>query len=77
MIKAAKRCLKKSVGKNCFFYDELLTLMVEIEAVLNFRLLTYMYAFSEEIEQPLTLSHLLVGYQILTLPDPTIPDDPD
>ena len=66
------RCLKKSVGKNCLFYDELLTLVTE---VLNSRPLTYVS--SEDIEEPLTPSHLLGGYRILTLPDPPIPDDQD
>ena len=35
MIKSAKRCLKKSVGRVSLTYDELLTLVTEIEAVLN------------------------------------------
>ena len=72
MIKSAKRCLKKSVGKNCLSHDELLTLVTEVEAVLNSRPLTYVS--SEDIEEPLTPSHLLGGF---TLPDPSIPDDQD
>ncbi len=75
MIKSAKRCLKKAIGKNCLTYDELLTLVIEVEAVLNSRPLTYVS--SEDVEEPLTPSHLLVGYRILTLPDPSVPDDPD
>ena len=75
MIKSAKRCLKKSIGKNCLCFDELYTLIVEVEAVLNLRPLTYVS--SEDTEEPLTPSHLLVGYRILTLPDSSIPDDPD
>ena len=75
MIKSAKRCLKKSVGRNCLTHDELLTLVVEVEAVLNSRALTY--ASSEDVEEPLTQSHLLVGYRILILPKPFISDDPD
>lgn len=75
MIKSAKRCLRKSVGRNCLSYDEFLTLIIEVEAVLNSRPLAYLS--SEDVEEPLTPSHLLVGYRILTLPDPTIPDDPD
>lgn len=76
MIKSAKRCLRKVIGKNCLFYDELLTLIVEVEAVLNSRPLTYVS--SEEVEEPLTPSHLLVGHRILSLPDPSPePSDPD
>ena len=75
MIKSAKRCLKKSIGKNCLTQDELLTLIIEVEAVLNSRPLTYIS--SEDATEPLTPSHLLVGYRILTLPDPTLPDDSD
>ena len=52
MIKSAKRCLKKVIGKNCLIYDELLTLILEVEAVLNSRPLTY--ASSEYVEEPLT-----------------------
>ena len=75
MIKSAKRCLKKSVGKNCLSFDELHTLVVEIEAVLNSRPLTYVS--SEDPEEPLTPSHLLVGFRILSLPGPEVSDDPD
>lgn len=75
MIKSAKRCLKKSVGKNCLSHDELLTLVTEVEAVLNSRPLTYVSC--EDIEEPLTPSHLLVGYRLLTLPDPPTLEDPD
>ena len=75
MIKSAKRCLRKSVGKNCLCFDELYTLIVEVVVVLNSRPLSYV--LSEDAEEPLTPSHLRVGYRILTLPDSSIPDDPD
>ena len=61
--------------KNCLSHDELLTLVAEVEAVLNSWPLTYIS--SEDVEEPLTPSHLLVGYRILTLPDPSISDDQD
>ena len=44
--------------------------MTEVEAVLNSRPLTYMY--SEDIETPLTPSHLVMGKHLLTLPDTTV-----
>ena len=69
MIKSAERCLKKSVGRASMTYDELSTLVTEIEAVLNSRPLTYVSTV--DLEEPLTPSHLLLGYRILSLPDPT------
>ena len=69
MIKSAKRCLKKSVERASVTYDELSTLVTEIEAVLNSRPLTYVSTV--DLEEPLTPSHLLLGYRILSLPDPT------
>ena len=70
MIKSAKRCLKKSVGRASLTYDELSTLVTEIEAVLNSRPLTYVS--TDDLEEPLTPSHLLLGYRVLSLPDPTL-----
>ena len=75
MIKSAKRCLRKAIGKNCLTFDELLTLVTEVEGVLNSRPLTYVY--SDDVTEPLTPSHLLVGYRILTLPDDTVSQDAD
>ena len=72
MIKSAKRCLKESVGKASLTYDELSMLVTEIEAVLNSRPLTYV-----SMDEPLTPSHLLLGYRVLSLPDPPLSDDPD
>ncbi len=69
MIKSAKRCLRKSIGKTCLTFDELLTLVTEVEGVLNSRPLTYIY--SDDVTEALTPSHLLVGYRILSLPDAT------
>ena len=48
-------------------YDEMVTAVTEAEAILNSRPLTYVS--SEDIEEPLTPSHLLTGRRILSLPD--------
>ena len=37
MIKSAKRCLRKAIGKHCLTYDGLLTLVIEVECALNSR----------------------------------------
>lgn len=75
MVKSAKRCLRKAIGKKTLTFDELLTLVVEVEAVLNSRPLSYIS--TEDLDEPLTPSHLITGHRILSLPDPTISDDPD
>ena len=74
LIKSAKRCLKKTIGRAHLTYDELLTLVTEVEAVLNLRPLTYVAM--DDLESPLTPSHLLLGYRVLSLPDPSLSDDP-
>ena len=50
-----------------FLYNELLTAVTEVEAVINSRLLLYVSA--DDLEEPLTPSHLLVGRRLLNLPD--------
>ena len=49
--------------------------MTEVEGVLNSIPLTYVY--SDDVTKPLTPSHLLVSYRILTLPDDTVCQDVD
>ena len=66
-MRSTKRCLQKMIGRASFTRDELLTAVVEIEAVINSRPLSYVSAM--DVEKPLTPSHLLVGRRILSLPD--------
>ena len=67
LIQSVKRSLRKTIGQAKFTYDELNTVLIEIEAILNSRPLTYVT--SEDLEEPLTPSHLLIGRRILSLPD--------
>ena len=67
LIKSTKRCLRKLIGQARFSYDEMHTAIVEIEAIINSRPLSYIS--SDDTEEPLTPSHLLVGRRILSLPD--------
>ena len=64
LIGSTKRCLRKVLGRASLSYDELLTLVIEVEAVLNSRPLSYVS--TEDLDEPLTPSHLLVGYRILS-----------
>ncbi|KAL5490750.1 hypothetical protein EMCRGX_G015929, partial [Ephydatia muelleri] len=61
LVKSTKRCLKKTIGTTKLSYEELHTVLVEVEAILNSRPLTYVS--SEDLEEPLTPSHLLTGHR--------------
>lgn len=55
------------MGNARLTYEELLTTVIEVEMILNSRPLSYVS--SEDIEEPLTPSHLLCGFRVLSLPD--------
>ena len=63
MVSSTKKCLKKAVGSRRLTYEELNTVLIEIEAVLNSRPLTYIY--EDDVEVPLTPSHLFCGQRLL------------
>ena len=64
LIGSVKRCLRKTVGRSTLTFEEMQTLLVEIECTLNNRPLTYLY---DEIgvSQPLTPADLIYGRQIV------------
>ena len=62
-----RTCLKKVIGRAKLSYDELLTVIVECETIINSCLLTFVY--SDNVEEPLTPGHLLHGRRILSLPE--------
>ena len=64
MVHSTKRCL---IGQAKFSFDELLTAVTEVDAIINSRPLSYVTP--EDLEKPLTPSHLLVGRRVLSLPD--------
>lgn len=76
MIQLVKRRLRKILGKAQLTYEELLTVLIEVEGVVNSRPPTYVYP--EVTEKPLTPSHLVIGRRLNTLPDRTeLSDDED
>ena len=66
MIQSTKRCIRKTIGKARLTYDELITVLAEVEMILNSRPLSYIEA--DDHEQPLTPSHLIMGRRIMNLP---------
>ena len=69
LIQNTKRCLRKTLRNAKLNYDELHTVLVEVEGTLNCRPLTYVS--SDDPEEPLTPSHLMYGRRILSLPEVT------
>ena len=69
-----KTSLKKVLGRAFITLTALQTTVVEVEAVLNDRPLTYLSSTTEDPE-PLTPSHLLYGRRIVSLPHPVVEND--
>ena len=74
LIGLTKTALKKTLGRAHMSLIVLETLVVEIEAVLNDRPLTYTPSELEEMD-PLTPAHLLYGRRITSLPHESVDED--
>ena len=57
--KCVKCCLRKVVGKSTLMFDELVTIIAEIEATLNNRPLTYVQDDQEGVSYALTPASLI------------------
>ena len=66
LIKLVKRTLKKILGQALLTYEELLTVVTDVEGTVNCRPITYLYL--DERVGPLTPSHLITGKRIISLP---------
>ena len=68
MVRSVKHCLKKVVGRTTLKFEELLTLLIEIESVINSRPLTFIYDDQEGVSYALTPAHLIYGRRLATSP---------
>lgn len=69
-MRSVKECLKRVLGKALLGFEELATMLTEVEAVLNSRPLSYVHDDASEPE-PLTPSHFLTGKRLTLLPAKT------
>ena len=64
LVQSSKRCLRKILGKARLTYEELLTVIAEVECVLNSRPLCRIY--NDNTDDVITPSHLLFGRRLLS-----------
>ena len=69
MIRTVKSCLTKSVGMTTLSYDELNTLFVEVEAIVNSRTLICVENDQDGTTYPLTPSHLIYWRKVANTPN--------
>lgn len=67
MIRMVKGCLRRTLGKGSFNFEQLSTVLAEVEAVVNSRPLTYVSADAKELEV-LTPAHFLALGRLTVLP---------
>ena len=74
LIGLVKRCLRKAIGKLCLTYEQLLTVLKEVEAVINSRPLVYV---EDDINSNITLtpSHFLTLNPKIGIPTCDIDDN--
>nr|CAI5836912.1 unnamed protein product [Callosobruchus analis] len=75
-VKSAKLHMKRSIGNSKFTYEEMATLLAQIEAILNSRPLTPLSSEPTDTDA-LTPAHFLIGRRLTMLPDPNLQDTPD
>ena len=62
-MKSLKLLLRKILGKSLLFYEEMETVLSEVESILNSRLL--FYSSEDDLHETLTPFHLIYGRNIL------------
>jgi len=62
LVQSVKRCLKKLLGKLKVTYEQMITILIEVERIINNRPL--IYVSGDLTEEPLTPSHLICGKRL-------------
>ena len=63
LVRSVKLVLRKVIGKARLTYEEMETSLIEIEAAINTRPITYLY--DDDIVEPLAPSHLMLSRNLL------------
>ena len=60
--------MKKVVGRTTLIFEELTTVLTEIESIINAQLLTFVYDDQEGVTYALTPAHLIYGCRLAVSP---------
>ena len=63
LVQSVKRCLRKVLTNARLTFEEMLTVVKQVESIINNRPLTYLYT-EENVEPPLTPNKLIYGRSI-------------
>lgn len=67
-VRSLKSLLKRTLGEHSMTYEELSTIVIEAEAVLNSRPLIPLDSLPDDAVAPLTPGHFIIGGPLLALP---------
>lgn len=70
-VKSVKYHLKKIIGDSLLTYEEMMTFLTQIEAVLNSRLLSPLTDDPDDLNA-LTPGHFLIGTALSVVPEPSL-----
>ena len=68
MVQSVKRCLRKCTGQRTLKYNEIVTLLTEVESIVNSKQLTYIGEDQDGVTYTLRPSHLINERRITSSP---------
>ncbi|XP_014487595.1 PREDICTED: uncharacterized protein LOC106751252 [Dinoponera quadriceps] len=75
LFRASSQESRKVIGEATFTYEEMVTLLAEVEAYMNSRPIAAMSDDPEDLS-PLTPGHFLIGALLLSVPEPLLTEEP-